>query len=673
MPTTLPNKINPDIAKEREAASFNIEEFACWFHEGAQKLKKQREIVEEIFTDPEFDEKTAPDYLSYQDQYDEAIKRCTLLAKKLEEMQNRRNPGGSDIYPEQLIGGVGYALMPYGAPFFLHFTMFIPTIEKQGNSEQVEKWLPLAKNCKILGTYAQTELSHGTFIRGIQTRAEYDPATEEFILNSPSKTAYKWWPGAMGHTVNYAIVVAQLYIKDKHHGIQLFLVQLRDEETHMPLPGVDVGDIGNKLGLRGINNGYVGFKNVRIPRMNMLMRFAQVDPDGTFISSPAAVLSYWTMVSVRVLIVHQSSGFLTLGSTIATRYAAVRRQGLINPKDPEHQILDHVTQQLKLFPEISKGIAFKLGANYLYEMYNQVTKEINEGKFDRLAEVHALSACLKSISTTDSSAGVETLRLACGGHGYTMASNLPNLYSLATAASTYEGENTVLLLQTARFLMKSWSMAMKGDKLPPTVAYIEDSLRLTNGFPKWNYSFECMVKALQFTAANKVCLAYNHMAERKKRGMTPEEAADSTSIELVQAADLHGRSFLATTAWQKLVDIGPHSKSLKEVLLDVLELYLVNACLRNMADILRFISLTEQDLKELQTKLEQVLHRIRPNAVAIVDGFDYHDRILNSVLGSYDGNAYERIFDAAQKSPLNKVPVQKSFHTYLKPFMKSNM
>ena len=48
---------------------------------------------------------------------------------------------------------------------------------------------------EIIGTYAQTELGHGTFIRGLETTATYDPSTEEFILNTPTLTAYKWWPG----------------------------------------------------------------------------------------------------------------------------------------------------------------------------------------------------------------------------------------------------------------------------------------------------------------------------------------------------------------------------------------------------------------------------------------------------------------------------------------------
>lgn len=76
----------------------------------------------------------------------------------------------------------------------------------------------------------------------------------------------------MGHTANYAIVVAQLYTQNKCHGIHPFIVQLRDEETHIPLPGIKIGEIGCKLGMNATNNGYLGFDNVRIPRKNMLMK-----------------------------------------------------------------------------------------------------------------------------------------------------------------------------------------------------------------------------------------------------------------------------------------------------------------------------------------------------------------------------------------------------------------
>jgi hypothetical protein len=48
---------------------------------------------------------------------------------------------------------------------------------------------------------------------------------------------------------------------------------------------------------------------------------------------------------------------------------------------------------------------------------------------------------------------------------------------------------------------------------------------------------------------------------------------------------------------------------------------------------------------------------IRPNAVALVDAFDYPDQILQSCLGRYDGNVYDALYEYAKTSPLNEKEV----------------
>lgn len=176
-----------------------------------------------------------------------------------------------------LLGGLlGSGLIEEGNPLSVHYVMFLPALMGHGTTMQQAEWMSRAWTCSIIGTYAQTELGHGTFIRGLETTATYDPQTKEFILNSPTLTSLKWWPGGLGHTANYCIVIAQLYTKGVCHGIHPFIVQLRDEETHMPLPGIQIGEIGAKLGFNTVNNGYLGFKNVRIPREQMLMKNAKI-------------------------------------------------------------------------------------------------------------------------------------------------------------------------------------------------------------------------------------------------------------------------------------------------------------------------------------------------------------------------------------------------------------
>lgn len=314
---------------------------------------------------------------------------------------------------------LGSGLIKEGNPLSVHFVMFLPTLLGQATTDQQAEFLGRAWNLEILGTYAQTELGHGTFIRGLETTATYDETTEEFVLHSPTITAYKWWPGgcesrlsfwatsyiinrrnslslsfsisqngSVGHSANYAVVVAQLYTKGQCHGIHPFVVQLRDEETWMPMPGIKIGEIGPKLGMKSVNNGYLGFDHVRIPRKNMLMRNNKVMADGTYVKSPSSVLTYGTMMFVRVVILRDVSNYLSKGVTIATRYSAVRRQSPIDPNEKEPQVIDHITQQYKLFPQIAKVFVIKLAADYIWDMYNQVTSELDRGDLERLPEVY---------------------------------------------------------------------------------------------------------------------------------------------------------------------------------------------------------------------------------------------------------------------------------------------
>ena len=77
---------------------------------------------------------------------------------------------------------------------------------------------------------------------------------------------------------------AQLIINDKNYGPHVFLVPIRDLKDHSPMTGVLIGDCGAKNGCNGIDNGFLIFKNCRIPRDNLLDKYSQVMSDGTFIT-----------------------------------------------------------------------------------------------------------------------------------------------------------------------------------------------------------------------------------------------------------------------------------------------------------------------------------------------------------------------------------------------------
>ena len=61
--------------------------------------------------------------------------------------------------------------------------------------------------------------------------------------------------------------MAQLFTQGQNYGMHAFIVPIRDLETHKPLPGVTIGDIGPKFGYNGVDNGFLRFEYVRLRKL----------------------------------------------------------------------------------------------------------------------------------------------------------------------------------------------------------------------------------------------------------------------------------------------------------------------------------------------------------------------------------------------------------------------
>lgn len=88
--------------------------------------------------------------------------------------------------------------------FFLNWLIINPLCSLNQNFKFVHYYWSSTSLCPVLSlsllwlTFCQNVvfcLFLGTHLRGLETTATYDPATQEFILNSPTVTSIKWWPG----------------------------------------------------------------------------------------------------------------------------------------------------------------------------------------------------------------------------------------------------------------------------------------------------------------------------------------------------------------------------------------------------------------------------------------------------------------------------------------------
>uniref|UniRef100_A0AAY4AC15 Acyl-coenzyme A oxidase n=1 Tax=Denticeps clupeoides TaxID=299321 RepID=A0AAY4AC15_9TELE len=660
--------MNPDIRRERENATFSTELLTNILDGDQEKTRRRREIgqLSLVCSDPDFEHEDL-NFLSRSERYEAAVKKSAQMILKMREY------GVSD--PEEIYCYKSSVHRGRSEPLDLHLGMFLPTLLNQATPEQQERFLMPAWNLEIIGTYAQTEIGHGTHLRGLETTATYDPATQEFVLNSPTVTSIKWWPGGLGKTANHAVVLAQLHTQGKCRGLHAFIVPIRSTSSHKPLPGVEVGDIGPKFGFDEVDNGYLKFANVRVPRGNMLMKYAQVEPDGTYQKAPSDKLTYGTMVFIRSMIVGDSARALSKASTIAIRYSAVRHQSELRPGEAEPQILDYQTQQQKLFPLLATAYAFQFVGQYMTQTYHRITGDINQGDYTELPELHALAAGLKAFTTWAANAGIEECRMACGGHGYSRCSSLPDIYVNFTPSCTYEGENTVMMLQTARYLVKSYRQARDGQQLRGVVSYLNEADRRlrtqpVSAAPQLDADdLPGLVEAYKLRAASLVALAAKNLQAQLQKGKRQEDAWNSTAVDLVRASDAHCHYVVVKLFSSKLEEV--QDSEVHSVLATLALLYALHGISQRSGDFLQAGLLSVSQLPRVSQKLKELLARVRPNAVALVDAFDYRDEMLNSVLGRYDGNVYENMFEWARKSPLNRTEVNGSSRGTAPSFQRS--
>ena len=160
------------------------------------------------------------------------------------------------------------------------------------------------------------------------TATSYDPVSETFDVHTPRLEATKWWIGGAAKTATHAAVFAQLILPDgSRPGVHTFVVQLRSLEDHSVLPGRRIGDCGAKFGRSGLDNGWIQFDHVKVPREAMLAKYAAVDAAGVYTQRGRKQLQYGALIGGRAIMVTDSAIWLKAAVTIAVRYLALRRQG----------------------------------------------------------------------------------------------------------------------------------------------------------------------------------------------------------------------------------------------------------------------------------------------------------------------------------------------------------
>lgn len=529
---------------------------------------------------------------------------------------------------------LGYHDLSLAIKFGVQFGLFGGSIQGLGTSYHHKKYLPQTGSLELPGCFAMTESGHGSNVRDIETTAVYDPSTQEFVINTPHELAHKEYIGNAAAHGKMATVFAQLETQGESYGVHAFLVPIRDD-SGKSMPGVRIGDCGEKLGLNGVDNGRLWFDQVRIPKENLLNRFGDVDAEGVYTSpitseSRRFFTMLGTLVGGRVCVPIAGLSAAKSGLAIAIKYAAVRRQ--FGPAgELETPILDYRTHQRRLMPLLAKAYALHFAHEYM-------RKEFLNHSDDDTRQLEALAAGLKAVSTWNTTATLQECREACGGNGYLSVNRFAILKADTEIFTTFEGDNTVLMQLVAKGRLSEFKKEFSDLNFFGLVNYVAQqaaniiveknpvAIRRTDSNHLRDSDFHLTM--FRNREADKVMSVSKRLKKRIDSGVDSYEAVMEVQVHLVNMAHAYIdriilEQFVATV--EKCED-----ENLKAMLKKLCDLYALTSIEKQKGWYLEHDYLEGVKSKAIRKEIDQLCLEVRNQAIPLVDAFGIPDALLGA-------------------------------------------
>ncbi len=523
--------------------------------------------------------------------------------------------------------------------------LFGSAIYQLGTESHHDRWLPAVMSLELPGAFAMTETGHGSDVSAIGTTATYDPDTEEFVIHTPFRGAWKDYLGNAALHGKAATVFAQLITGGINYGVHCFFVPLRDDDGVF-LPGIGGEDDGVKGGLNGIDNGRLHFDHVRIPRENLLNRYGDVASDGTYsspIESPGR--RFFTMLGALVQGRVSLDGAATWGSAlalhIAVTYANQRRQFDDGAGRGEVTLLDYGKHQRRLLPHLATVYAQAFAHDELLRKFDGVFSGRTDTPDER-EDLETLAAALKSLSTWNALEIIQEAREACGGQGFLAENRLTGLRADLDIYVTFEGDNNILLQLVGKRLLADYAKQFQGADAATLArfavgqtagkVYHDAGLRqfgqVVTDFGSTARAVERGLRAGQQheLLGDRVqqMVADVAAALRPAAKLAPHRRAElfnEHQSELLEAARAHGELL----QWEAFTDAIAHvdDAGTRQVLTWLRDLFGLSLIEKNLTWYLIHGRLSSQRAEAVSQYIERLLRRLRPHAQALVDAFEY--------------------------------------------------
>lgn len=516
--------------------------------------------------------------------------------------------------------------------FGVQFGLFGGSIHQLGTELHHQKYLRDVGTLELTGCFAMTELGHGSNVRDIETVARFDRKTDEFVIHTPSESARKDYIGNAAQHGRMATVFAQLEMDGEAYGVHPFLVPIRGTDGS-PMPGVRIEDCGEKLGMNGVDNGRMWFDQVRIPRENLLNRFAEVSTDGGY-SSPIASASqrFFTMLGTliggRISIAAAALSAAKSALTIALRYATRRRQ-FGPPGDAELILLDYPIHQRRLLPLLANAYAIDFAKKYLMQRYVERSE-------DGSREVEVLAAGLKVFSTWNTTNTIQMCRESCGGQGYLALNRFAALKADTDVFTTFEGDNTVLMQLVAKGLLTEFRHQFNEMKFFGLIKYLANQAstviaelnpvvtRLTDEKHLRDADFQ--LSAFRYRENHLLITAAKRLKKRIDQGKDSYEAFVECQDHLVNLAHAYIERVILEQ-FLKGIDDCP-DPALADVLKQLCNLFALSRIEKDRGWFLENSYIEGNKAKGIRRQIDKLCLELRPQAVHLVDAFGIPDECL---------------------------------------------
>lgn len=529
--------------------------------------------------------------------------------------------------------------------------LFGGAVENLGTERHHETYVPKIISLELRGCFAMTETGHGSDVQSLETTATYDPATEEFVIDSPTPSARKDYIGGAAETATVAAVFAQLITtedgKPLNHGVHCLLVPIRDADGN-DLPGVTTSDCEYKGGLPGVDNGRIVFDHVRVPRVNLLNKYGDVAPDGTY-SSPIEnpnrrfFTMLGTLVRGRITVGGSAGAAGRVALDIATRYALQRKQFTTPDGDSEVLIMDYLVHQRRLFPLIAKPYALQFAQNELVSKCHDI-QSADDTDADEQRELEARAAGLKAANTWHATRAIQESREACGGAGYMAENRLIALRGDTDVFTTFEGDNHVLTQLVAKELLTAYADDIKsmspvewvrfaanavGDRVIKRTAaetIIQTIVDARQDSEEEGSLFNRGTQIKMFEDREEYLLAsVARRLQAKSKEMSEFDAFNSVQDHVLHAASAH-IDRVVLEAFVAGIDGCPDEQA-RELLGILCDLYALSVIEDDKAWYIEHRYLSTERAKAVTRGINDRCRALRPHAQTLVDGFGIPERL----------------------------------------------